>query len=278
MSSCRSRAAHGVFPPEQEQALRHQLQAAPDASQSNASRWSLALIRKSVGWLADYSLSGIWRLLNALKLHYKRGQQHMHSPDPDYALKAAEIQRCIQAARDDPKVVTLLLDEFSFHRWAEVAPVYAEAGRIQPKVDLPCRYNTCGRTVAVINAVSGQVLYRLRSHITVAVLVDLLVLIRASYPQAQTIYVIQDNWHQVHFHPRQVAAAQRENITLVAMPTYAPWLNPIEKLWRKLKQEVLLMHSEGHDWEQLKSRVTTFLDQYASGSPDLLRYVGLLPA
>jgi hypothetical protein len=28
----------------------------------------------------------------------------------------------------------------------------------------------------------------------------------------------------------------------VWLPTYAPWLNPIEKLWRWLRQDVLKMH------------------------------------
>jgi len=36
--------------------------------------------------------------------------------------------------------------------------------------------------------------------------------------------------------------ARQEGITLVYLPTYAPWLNPIEKLWRKAYQEVLHLH------------------------------------
>jgi hypothetical protein len=31
------------------------------------------------------------------------------------------------------------------------------------------------------------------------------------------------------------------------------------------------------DWQTLKLEVANFLDGFASGSPDLLRYVGLLP-
>ena len=228
--------------------------------------------------LAGYSLSGIWRLLWDLRIHYKRGQQQMHSPDPSYPEKAAQIARCVQAAREQPgEVVTLFLDEFTFYRWAGVAPVYAQAGRVQPKVELPCRYNTPGRIVSVIDAVTAQVLYRQRAHITVEVLAELMGDIRKAYPNAKLIYVVQDNWHHVHFHAKQVAAAQQAGITLIAMPTYAAWLNPIEKLWRKLKQEVLLMHRSGDDWDELKQRVTDFLDQFASGSPELLKYVGLLP-
>lgn len=254
------------------------LHAAPSQYGETTSRWTLGLIQKAVAGMKTYSLSGIWRLLRKLGLHYKRGQQHMHSPDPNYLQKAAEIQRYVQAARDQPESVqTLFLDEFTFYRWAQTGPVYALAGRLQPKVDLPCQFNTPGRIISAINAVTGQIHYLMRSHITVVVLVNFVEAIHKAYPDARTIYVIQDNWHNVHFHPKQIAAAQAEKITLVALPVYAPWLNPIEKVWRKLKQDVLLMHGDGKDWDKLKSRVTHFLDQFISASPELVKYVGLLP-
>ncbi|MBL1378410.1 transposase [Zobellella iuensis] len=53
-------------------------------------------------------------------------------------------------------------------------------------------------------------------------------------------------------------------IQIVPLPTYASWLNPIEKLWRKLRQEL----THPHPWGR-------FLEQFASDSVELLRYVGL---
>jgi hypothetical protein len=52
----------------------------------------------------------------------------------------------------------------------------------------------------------------------------------------------------------------------VWLPTYAPWLSPIEKLWRWLCQAVLKMHRLTGDWPELHQRVNTFLDQFATGS------------
>jgi putative transposase len=44
--------------------------------------------------------------------------------------------------------------------------------------------------------------------------------------------VIQDNWN-IHTHPEVLTALARyPRIKPVWLPTYAPWLNPIEKLWR----------------------------------------------
>ena len=59
------------------------------------------------------------------------------------------------------------------------------------------------------------------------------------------------------------------------LPTYAPWLNPIEKVWRWLRQDVLKLHRQADNWEALQTRVHGFLDQFATGSKRLLEYVGL---
>ena len=66
-------------------------------------------------------------------------------------------------------------------------------------------------------------------------------------------------------------------IQLLCLPTYASWLNPAEKLWRKLYQELLHLHRYSADWEALKRAVGDFLTQFQGGSPALLRYIGLLP-
>ena len=64
-------------------------------------------------------------------------------------------------------------------------------------------------------------------------------------------------------------------IQLVLLPTYASWLNPIEKLWRYLKQEVVHLHPFANDLAKLRSELDRFLDRFALGSNLLLRYVGL---
>jgi hypothetical protein len=126
-------------------------------------------------------------------------------------------------------------------------------------------------------------------------------IIRDDYPTVEQIYVVEDNW-PVHFHPTLLAQLPPQElayppkwpaswshlkmperstdpppITLLNLPTYAPWLNPIEKLWRWLRQTVIHLHRSSDDWNLLKQRVSDFLEQFRQGSLDLLRYVGLLP-
>ncbi len=90
------------------------------------------------------------------------------------------------------------------------------------------------------------------------------------------LYVVQDNW-SIHRQPDVVTAvASLPRIEPVWLPTYAPWLNPIEQLWRWLRQDPLYVHRLAADWSVLRERVNGFLDQFAGGSHALLRYVGLL--
>ena len=97
----------------------------------------------------------------------------------------------------------------------------------------------------------------------------------AAYPWAERLYVIQDNW-SIHAHPDVLGALKRwPQIRPVWLPTYAPWLNPIEKVWRWLRQDVLTMHRLADNWDKLQQRVHGFLDQFAKGSVRLLEYVGL---
>jgi len=88
------------------------------------------------------------------------------------------------------------------------------------------------------------------------------------------LFLVWDNW-PIHQHAAVLAEATAQRIHLLWLPTYAPWENPIEKLWRWLKQELIHHHRFADDWAALKAAVLAFLDQFAAGSAALLRYVGL---
>ena len=64
-------------------------------------------------------------------------------------------------------------------------------------------------------------------------------------------------------------------IQLVPLPTYASWLNPIEKLWRWLRQDLGHRHPWADDLPALRAAIARFLTQFAEGSDDLRHYVGL---
>jgi len=97
-----------------------------------------------------------------------------------------------------------------------------------------------------------------------------------TYPQAERIYEVQDNG-SIHGHSEASEAIEAyPQIKPVWLPTYAPLLNPIEKLWRWLQQEIFKLHRWAGDARGLRQRVSDFLNQSVEGSGALLRYVGLL--
>ena len=265
------------------------------------SRWTLASVRALLLWVRHYSLSGIWRLLRGLAIHWKRGRDHIRSPDPLYREKLAYLDdlRARAAAAVGPAVL-VYQDELTYYRQPTVATGYAPAGEKGPLAERSTRSNTRTRLCAALAARSGQVTYLQASHVGVRELGRFYRALRAQYPDASRLYVVQDNW-PIHFHPRLLAALEPQTypwpfprpargwpaaaaapvadplpIQLVPLPTYASWCNPIEKLWRWLRQDVLHLHPWADDLARLRDEVRAFLDQFVRGSDDLLRYVGLL--
>ena len=122
------------------------------------------------------------------------------------------------------------------------------------------------------------------------------------YPKAERIYLIQDN-RAIHFHPNLMAALLPQTTTfdkptppnwtdkqskkigklaklpieILQLPTYASWTNPIEKLWRWVRQAVIHLHRLSDNWTALQEKVSDFMEQFKGGSRELLHYVGLLP-
>src|SRR5262245_30783619 len=62
-------------------------------------------------------------------------------------------------------------------------------------------------------------------------------------------------------------------IQIVQIPTYAPWCNHIEKLWKLFRQDFLHVHRFCDDLETLRAKAQQFFDRFAQGSTELLQYV-----
>lgn len=241
------------------------------------SRWRLTDLGQVVPWLRGRARGTIHRVLRRLALRYKRGRAYLHSPDPAYAAKLAAITAAQAFARADPAHVVLLYeDECTYHRRPSVSRGWAPVAIDAPRVDQGWGTDKERRIAACLDALTGQVIAWQRRHFERGTLRHFYQAVVAAYPQAEVIYLAQDNW-PVHFHPDLVATLEATPIRLLPLPTYAPWTNPVEDLWRGLRADVLHHHGFGDDWEALQTAVTAWLEQWAQPSSALLHAVGLCP-
>jgi putative transposase len=240
-------------------------------------RWTLALLRAVVPWLAPVSLVTVWHLLKRAKLVYKRGRRAVHSPDPAYDRRVARIAQIhALAARAPDRVVVLYQDELTYYRRPTVGYAYARQGSADPPADQGQGSNTRRRIASLLNAATGVTHSWQRASFDRHTWIRLVRAAAACYPAAQWVYVIVDNW-PVHHHPEVRRAFRGTKVRLIYLPTYSPWLNPVEKFWRWLYQDVLHQHEWVNAWTHLQEEVQAWLDQWTEPAPELLRYVGLQP-
>lgn len=216
------------------------------------------------------------------------------------------IALCLLKAWYEPeKYVFLYQDEFTYYRQPTLDRDYERMGKFQPLARRSYNSDTAFRGVGALNAISGQVTYQQSWKIGIRQLAQFYEAIMGDYPKATIVYVVEDNW-PVHYHPDVLAYLQPQHfefpihrpsnwpiepsakvkkkaekanfpIRILQLPTYASWANPIEKLWRWVRQTVIHLHRLSDDWSTLKQRIWDFILPFKRGSDELLKYVGLLP-
>jgi transposase len=226
-------------------------------------------------WLNGISVPGIYKVLKRLGLSRKKALHFIQSPDPDYRLKWQRILAAYQEAITNPEQVVLLFqDEFTYFRQAKIKQTWQRRGRKQQRHHHKMGANTKARITATLDAVTGKVVFLQRQKIGKKELAAFYAQVRSAYPGIERIYLVQDNW-PIHKLPQVTQAAHDHRLTSLYLPSYASWLNPIEKLWRWLRQDVIHSHQQSGQFKILRQQVAAFFEQFADGSYKLLHYVGL---
>ena len=200
-----------------------------------------------------------------------------YSPDENYQSKVQRITQVLQEVTMHPDTLeAVFVDQMGYGRWPEARADWSQDPPAPRRVAQ--RFASNERkwgVMGAVNARTGQVQVRDNYIVGRRQVIEFFEALDAAYPKATRIYVILDNW-SIHRHEEVQQALQRlPRLELIWLPTYAPWLNPIEKLWRWLREDILFSHREAGDWKALQARVQGFFQQFANGSEDLLRYIGL---
>ncbi len=131
--------------------------------------------------------------------------------------------------------------------------------------------------IGAVNYHTGETLVLIRRRKRRQEIAELLEALVAKHP-TDTVYVAWDNatTHQDDAVEAVVRAAAGR-LVLLYLPTYSPWLNPIEMLWRHFRREVT--HCELFTTVQaLVNAALAFFQRYNSTPEKILSIIGAQPA
>jgi transposase len=230
-----------------------------------------------IPWLQERDRGRIRHIVRRLGLRWRRGRAYLHSPDLAYDAKLRRITGAQMVARYDPaQSVLLYADEFTYYRRPTIASALAPCGSDQPRARFGLGFNTKRRIACCLNAMTGRLTCWHRARFDHATLLRFYRAVAAAYPEAERIFLVHDNW-KVHTQPDLLAGLADGPMLPLLLPTYAPWTNPVEQVWRQLHADVLHLHEFAENWDELTAAVTAWLAQWQQDSPALLHTVGLWP-
>jgi transposase len=131
--------------------------------------------------------------------------------------------------------------------------------------------------LGAVNYHSGETVVIFRQRKRRQEVAQLLQAILDKHPH-ETVYVAWDNssTHENH-EIEAVLRAAAGRLILLYLPTYSPWLNPIEMLWRHFRREV----THGELFENVKALLYAaqdFFDRYNKMPQQILSIIGALPS
>ena len=222
--------------------------ARPDRQGVPLTRWSLP--RLSI-YLADEGIVEVsprhlGALLAEAGLSFQRTRTWKASPDPDYEAKAARILAlCDKRPRDGVLI--------SFDQMGPVSlrpmPGAGWAPRRRPerqRADYNRRHGT-RYVFGALDVHADRLRTRLRPRRRGRDVLAFMTQIRACYPARLRIYWIQDNL-SANWTPDIRTYAAANKIELVATPTYASYLNPVECHFSAITQFVVA-NADYLDWD-----------------------------
>ena len=170
------------------------------------------------------------------------------------------------------KALLLFGDEASFPQWGTLTYTWARRGQ-QPKV------KTCGKrkgykVFGLIDYFTGHFFYQGQDgRLNSAAYITFLTRVLAQ--TTQPIILIQDGAkYHTSAETKAFFAQQTARLQIVQLPTYSPDYNPIEKLWKKIKQQDTHLHYFP-TFEALTEKVEQALLKFANAPEEILALCSL---
>lgn len=162
-------------------------------------------------------------------------------------------------------------DEFNVSWQPTLKAMWSPVGQqvMIPTPGQPTRHYGIG----AVNYHSGQTVVLIQKRKKREQIALLLEALLAKHPH-KTVYVAWDN-ADTHSGGKveEVVRAAAGRLVLLYLPTYSPWLNPIEMLWRHFRREVTHCELFASVKDLLKA-TTNFFDKYNNMKEKVLAIIG----
>jgi transposase len=198
------------------------------------------------------------------------------SPDPDYEVKAAALEQLKAQARQGG-VILLFEDEVDLNLLPGVIGCWTQRGQ-QRKIPTPGQ-NVKRYGFGAVNFTTGQLTHHIGERKNSDNFIRLVEQVVATYCPGETwhgpkVVLVIDNYI-IHRSQKTTTALLKyaDRLEVVALPTYSPKLNVIERLWKHLRRKVTHNHLFACVAD-LVAAVDQFLIDLDSRRPEVLPVIG----
>ena len=223
--------------------------ARPDTQGVALTRWSLPRLADHLAELgvAEISPAHLGRVLAEAGLSFQRTRTWKASPDPDYEAKAARVLE-LQAAPPADGGHVIAFDQMGPLSLRPIAGAgWAPLGRPERQRATYHRRHGTRYVFGAYDVHDDRLRVRLRPRRRGSDNLAFMTQIRGAIPARRRIYWIQDNL-SANWTPDIRAFAAAHQIELVATPTYASYLNPVECHFFPIT-EFVVNNADYVDWD-----------------------------
>jgi putative transposase len=165
------------------------------------------------------------------------------------------IERALKRRR--PGVEVFYVDEADVDFKPRIGPSWARRGE-QTGIVTPGR-NLKHYLAGALNAHTGRVVWTEHPRKRTALFIRLLETLRRTYRGARELVLILDNYIVHKSAPVQRWLRDNPKFTFLFQPTYSPWVNRIERLWKTLHDTITRNH-RCQSFPELARRIARFLN------------------
>jgi transposase len=258
----------------QKRQLAALIDAGPTACGFSSACWRTPLIQHLIHekFGVFYSVHYLAQLLKNLGFSYQKAKfvaDHLDEQQRQL-WQQKTFSEAVQVARQQ-NAYLLFGDEASFPQWGTLSYTWSRRGR-QPEVKTSGKRKAY-KVFALIDYFTGKLFYqateaRLSSETYAAFLTQ--VLAKSDRP----IVLIQDG---ARYHTskamQEFFAKHAARLTVFQLPSYSPDFNPIERLWKKIKQQETHLHYFP-TFDSLKEKVEQALVKFANAPKQILALFG----